>query len=163
MELFVIPGWGVSGIMGLMLTVASVFMASQDFVVPSNDRQWNQFLTLGLMMMCTGALFVVAAAFIIRNIGYIPIFNKLILTPPEEDAADADKAGKPEPTPHPHVSLGDWGRSESLLRPAGRAIFGGKSVDVVSDGEYIEPDSQVKVVSIQGNRIVVSAINEADG
>ena len=86
MELFVIPGWGVSGIMGLMLTVASVFMASQDFVVPSNDRQWNQFLTSGLMMMCTGALFVVAAAFIIRNIGYIPIFNKLILTPPEEDA-----------------------------------------------------------------------------
>lgn len=158
MEFFVIPGWGVSGIMGLMLLVASVFMASQDFVVPSNGRQWNQFLTSSLVMMCAGALFCIAAAVIIRNIGHIPIFSKLVLAPPVEETENLTPDKKQLMTEHPSISIGDWGRSESLLRPAGRAIFAGQSFDVVSDGEFIDPGTQIRVVTIQGNRIVVSAI-----
>jgi len=158
MEFFVIPGWGISGIMGLMLLVASVFMASQDFIVPTNERQWNQFLTSSLVLMLATALFCVAAAIIIRNIGYIPVFSKLILSPPvgEVKISPADK--KPVMTEHPTISIGDWGRAESLLRPAGRAIFAGQSFDVVSDGEFIDPGTQIRVITIKGNRIVVSAI-----
>ena len=158
MELFVIPGWGVSGVMGIFLMTASIFMASQDFVIPSDGRQWNQFLTSMLMLACSGLLFVIAAAFIVKNLGYIPIFSKLVLAPPVEESDDMSKDDKPGILEHPDVSVGDWGRAESLLRPAGRAIFAGRSFDVVSDGEFIEPGSQVKVLDIQGNRIVVSAI-----
>ncbi len=162
MELFVIPGWGVSGIAGLLLTVASIFMASQDFIFPATGREWNQFLTSLLMLLCSGAMFAIAAGLIIRNIGHIPIFNKLILAPPDEDTGSNPRTEKPVPSDHPLVSVGDWGQSESLLRPAGRAIFAGRSIDVVSDGEFIEPDRQVKVIAIQGNRIVVSSIADAD-
>ena len=163
MELFVIPGWGISGIMGLLLTISSIFMASQDFMLPTNGRQWNQFLTSVLMLLCSGAVFAIGAAFIIKHFGYIPIFNRLMLTPPDQDEADESlKSGKPIPVEHPKVSVGDWGRAESLLRPAGRAVFAGRSFDVVSDGEYIEAGQQVKVIDIQGNRIVVSAIEERD-
>ena len=165
MELFVIPGWGISGITGLFLTVASVFMASQDFVMPSNDRQWNQFLTSLLMLLCSGTLFVVAAAFIIRNIGHVPVLSKLILAPPvdvDDTDTSVDEAGKPKPAPHPAVSVGDWGKAESLLRPAGRAMFVGRSFDVVSDGEFIESGRQIKVIAVQGNRIVVAAVQEED-
>lgn len=158
MEFFVIPGWGVSGIMGLMLMVASVFMASQDFVLPSNGRQWNQFLTSSLVLLCASALFCVAAAIIIRNIGHIPIFSKLVLSPPVAEAEEQSKLDKPLVTEHPTISIGDWGKAESLLRPAGRAIFAGQSFDVVSDGEFIDPGTQIRVITIKGNRIVVSAI-----
>lgn len=161
MELFVIPGWGVSGIMGLLLTVCSIFMASQDFVMPSGSRQWNQFLTSALMLACSGALFGIAAVFVIKHFGHIPIFSRLMLSPPENDeSTDETAVGKPGRVEHPIVSVGDWGHAESLLRPAGRARFAGRSVDVVSDGEFIEPGSQVKVLDIQGNRIVVAAIEE---
>ena len=66
------------------------------------------------------------------------------------------------PTPHPSISVGDWGKSESLLRPAGRASFAGRSFDVVSDGAFIEPGQQVKVLAIHGNRIVVAEVVDDD-
>ncbi|MEE2639447.1 MAG: NfeD family protein [Planctomycetota bacterium] len=53
------------------------------------------------------------------------------------------------------VSVGDWGRAESVLRPAGKVRFGDQTVDVVADGSFIQPDEQVKVVEISGNRILV--------
>ena len=52
--------------------------------------------------------------------------------------------------------------AESLLRPAGRASFGGRSFDVVSDGAFIDPDRQVKVLAIHGNRIAVTEIEDDD-
>ena len=39
-------------------------------------------------------------------------------------------------------------------------VFAGRSFDVVSDGAFIEPGHQVKVIDIQGNRIMVAAVEE---
>jgi membrane-bound serine protease (ClpP class) len=70
-----------------------------------------------------------------------------------------DKAtGKPLPQRHPVVSVGDWGIADSLLRPAGRARFGRNIVDVVSEGSLIEPGRQIRVIEIEGNRVVVMEI-----
>ncbi len=164
MEVFVIPGWGFAGIIGLFMMFASVIMAGQDFVLPSNDRQWAEFVTTTLVILCSGAVVILGAALITKKLGSIPIFNRLVLQPdgPGQDQSSPklDDQGKPIPTSHPLVSVGDWGKSESLLRPAGRAIFAGRSIDVVSDGSYIEPDRQVKVVEIQGNRIVVVEVED---
>jgi len=52
--------------------------------------------------------------------------------------------------------LGTEGVVESLLRPAGVAIFDGRRVDVVSRGEAIEAGARVKVVELAGNRVVVA-------
>ncbi|MCR5175314.1 MAG: hypothetical protein K6C05_00535 [Anaerovibrio sp.] len=41
------------------------------------------------------------------------------------------------------------------LRPAGTVIINGEPVDVVSEGDYIPKGQQVKVVSVNGNRVVV--------
>lgn len=158
MELFVIPGWGVSGFIGLALMMASVIMAGQDFVVPANDRQWAELVTTTLVILCSGFIVIIGAAFITKKLGTIPVFNRLVLQPkPDTDTASPtlNKEGKPIPQNHPLVSVGDWGKAESQLRPAGRATFSGRSIDVISDGAYIEPDTQVKVVDIQGNRIMV--------
>jgi membrane-bound serine protease (ClpP class) len=52
--------------------------------------------------------------------------------------------------------LGTEGVVESLLRPAGVAIFDGRRVDVVSRGEAIEAGARVKVIELAGNRVVVA-------
>jgi membrane-bound serine protease (ClpP class) len=53
------------------------------------------------------------------------------------------------------IKVGDAGLTESVLRPAGRARIGGRSVDVVADGKYIEPGQPIKVVEVRGNRLIV--------
>lgn len=162
MEIFVIPGWGLPGIIGLLMVVASVFLASQNFVIPNSARQWNQFLTLVMVLVVASITFIVAAVYITRRIGKIPILNQLVLIPDsdEPDPSGKGDAKKPGPVAHPYVSVGDWGKAETLLRPAGRAIFAGRSFDVVSDGAFVEPGRQVKVIDIQGNRILVAPVED---
>lgn len=53
--------------------------------------------------------------------------------------------------------LGHEGRVESLLRPAGTATIDGRRVDVVTRGEAIEAGTRVRVIEIEGNRVVVAA------
>ena len=165
MEIFVIPGFGFAGLSGLALLFSSVILASQDFTWPKNAEQWNQSLTTSLMILCSGCLFLIAAAFISRRLDAIPIFNRLVLSPENNpsivESVSKDEHGKPIPQPHPQLSVGDWGKSESLLRPAGRARFAGNSFDVISDGSFVDPGTQVRVVRVNGNVITVTPIDDA--
>lgn len=43
------------------------------------------------------------------------------------------------------------------LRPSGTAKIDGKRVDVVSEGQMIEKDTPIKVVTVEGLRVVVRA------
>jgi membrane-bound serine protease (ClpP class) len=54
-----------------------------------------------------------------------------------------------------HRWLGMHGTAASTLRPAGVAYFDHERVDVVTEGEYIEADTPIAVVRVDGNRIVV--------
>ena len=54
--------------------------------------------------------------------------------------------------------LDQLGKSLSDLRPAGLAEFQGRRVDVVTDGEFVEKDREVRVVEIEGNRVVVEEV-----
>lgn len=167
MELFVIPGWGFSGLIGMVLLLASTVLATQDFVIPSNGEQWNQFLTSLLSLLCALALVALGAILITKKIGKIPVFNQMVLAPEPDldDFTSGDTAGKPAnkplkpfPAAHPAVSVGDWGKADSTLRPAGRVNFNGLSLDVISDGQFVERGEQVKVLRIQGNVIVVAPV-----
>jgi membrane-bound serine protease (ClpP class) len=164
MELFVIPGWGISGIIGLLLLLTSAVLAGQSFVVPRNPHQWNELVTTILVILCSGCVVLIAAGWISKRVGALPIVNRLILRPPAgdhetENHSDAEK--KPNPVAHPTVSVGDWGRTESPLCPAGRARFGHRSVEVISDGSYIETGRAVRVVDISGHRVLVIAVEDS--
>jgi membrane-bound serine protease (ClpP class) len=51
------------------------------------------------------------------------------------------------------------GQALTILRPSGMALIDGKRVDVVSEGPLIEPGTAVKVVAIEGLRVVVRAVD----
>ena len=53
------------------------------------------------------------------------------------------------------VAAGDIGLAATTLRPAGKATFGDHFLDVVSDGGYIDHGTEVEVVRVAGNRIIV--------
>lgn len=58
--------------------------------------------------------------------------------------------------------VGETGEATSDLRPAGYASIKGKRVDVVTRGEMISAGTQVRVVKVEGNRVIVTAINEEE-
>lgn len=53
---------------------------------------------------------------------------------------------------------GRLGTLEADCRPAGVARLDGRRVDVVTRGEWIERGAHVRVVEVQGNRVVVTRV-----
>lgn len=159
MEIFVIPGFGISGFLGIALLFLSTLLASQNFTIPSTTEEWNQTLNSVLVLLGGLATFLVAAAFISRHFGSLPVLSRMMLEPPSTEGPIAENGkSKPVPVEHPLISVGDWGKAESLLRPAGRAIFAGRAFDVISDGSFVEPGTQVRVIRINGNVITVAKV-----
>lgn len=56
------------------------------------------------------------------------------------------------------VLAGKEGETSTELRPAGIVMIEGKKVDVVTAGEMVERGRRVRVVMVEGNRIVVRAV-----
>lgn len=50
---------------------------------------------------------------------------------------------------------GKEGVTESALRPSGIALIEGERYDVVTEGEYVPAQTRIKVIRVDGNRIVV--------
>ena len=107
---------------------------------------------------------IVVAVLINRFLPSIPFLNNLVLAPPGSAAGDGES---PHLTPTAFrdgstssvVQEGEIGVAASTLRPAGKASFGDQFLDVVSDGGYIDHGTQVEVIRVAGNRIVVRPVD----
>ncbi|MFN4258091.1 MAG: NfeD family protein [Gemmataceae bacterium] len=156
LEIFVVPGFGVTGISGILLVLAGLGLATLE-KKPETSQEWMDFggtlTTFGLTFV--GA--VVAAMLVGRYLPYIPYANRLVLVPPgerPEEAALEDHG----PAPHLAALLGAIGVAATTLRPAGMARFGDNYVDVVTEGSFVSAGARVQVIEIEGNRIVVKEV-----
>jgi membrane-bound serine protease (ClpP class) len=57
--------------------------------------------------------------------------------------------------------VGKEGVAVTMLRPAGMALIEGKRINVVTDGEFIEKNAQVRVSEVEGGRVVVEQVTES--
>ncbi len=157
-ELFVLPGFGIFGMAGIMMMLASIVMASHTFVWPTQEYEYHE-MGLTLIQLTLALLGVTAGAVIVaRFLPGIPVFNRLILKPEPYDAAEPlDPTAKPSMEGYESLAflIGETGRTTSPLRPTGKARFGHLLIDVTADNFYIEPDSLVEVVDVQGTRVIV--------
>lgn len=157
-EIFILPGFGVSGAIGVVLLISSLILARQSFTLPQTEEQtWEM---AGNLVTLIAALVVTAVAigFLTRYFPSVPYFNRMILSPPdneeEEAGYDRDSFDEPEATPYDHL-LGQHGTTASPLRPAGRMQLGGEYYDVVAQGSFIETGKPVEVIEVYRNRIIV--------
>jgi membrane-bound serine protease (ClpP class) len=58
------------------------------------------------------------------------------------------------------LAPGMTGRALTILRPSGKAEFGSRVVDVVTEGDFISPESTVAIVSTDGMRVVVKGVSQ---
>jgi membrane-bound serine protease (ClpP class) len=152
-EIFVLPGFGVLGLGGGLLVIASLVLASQSFVVPMNDYQMRQmqWSLLGLLGATAGVGLL--AILVQRWLPATPGLRSVLLEPPAEPAFDAGELLAD--------LIGVRGTTTSRLAPAGKARIGGEVRDVTSDGGLVEPGEAVQVVAVRGGRLVVRAVGAA--
>ncbi len=137
LELFV-PSFGILGILGSACLIAGVIRAAYD--------TGDALRSLGIAF--AAAVVVIAiVAWIFKERG---IWNRFILR--DELTADKGYSSVKERT----ELLGLEGVSITALRPAGTAVIGIERVDVVTEGGFIAANSPVKVIKVEGARVVVT-------
>jgi membrane-bound serine protease (ClpP class) len=161
-EIFMLPGFGVFGLSGILLLMASVVMASQswgNFEPYADVRQ--MMYSLGTFAGAGIAVLALAVAFG-RYLPHIPFMEGMILAPPNQSGNADEPRLAPGLLPESPATMGELvgvqGVAASLLRPAGKAELQGRMIDVVSDGPFIPAGSTIEVVSTSGNRTVVRRI-----
>ncbi len=139
LEVFVIPGFGVFGVSGGLLVISSLILASQTFfnLEPYKDFELMA-RTMGTLSLSLIAVVVFGAA-MSRFLPHVPVFNQMILTPP--GMADGEHPDEPQLSPEAvggmrtargsATLLGQQGVAVSVLRPAGKAMFGDSYVYII--------------------------------
>jgi len=150
-EVFIIPGFGVTGISGIALMLVGLILSMQDFVIPDFSWQWDalgQNILLVLGNMVAGFVAFGILAFLIPK--YTP-FKRLTLALNQ----DSSMGYSAQDVTDESTYLGKEGKTTTVLRPAGKADFDGEILQVETSGEYIEMGVEVYVSAVNGNRIVV--------
>jgi membrane-bound serine protease (ClpP class) len=150
-EIFLIPGFGVTGISGIILMISALILSRQEFVIPRVSWQWDIFLSnlrnIGFGFVGSLVLLVL----LLRIFPRAPGLKRLILESSQETTAGYTVQSLETSA----VLAGRRGTAVTALRPAGKADFDGEVLAVETDGEFIEPGSLVEVFEISGNRILV--------
>jgi membrane-bound ClpP family serine protease len=158
LELLVLPGFGIFGVGGAVMVLASIVLASQTFIFPRNDYQFEQ-LSRSMLTMVVACAGIVSALWMMRR--YLAeswLIRRVMLPSPAEDLdLDLDQL----------ESLVDWehlegqeGVTTTQLTPSGKARIGDDVVSVLSDGVLIRAGARVRVVQVRGNRVLVEPLEE---
>jgi membrane-bound ClpP family serine protease len=144
LEIFVLPGFGIFGIGGVLAILASLVLASQTFIIPQNSYQFGQLRNSLLILTVAGAGVILVGSVLIHVLDKVtkPKDNELIQE--TEKLANYD------------FLLGQTGAAATPLVPAGKALIGGEIYDVVSEGSLIEKGTNIEVVEVIGYKIIVS-------
>ena len=142
-EVFVIPGLGVFGVLSVISFAGLSVLLMKD---PET----------GLSIFCLSVLLSMASGYLVMK--FLPKFvitRKLFMLEPPT----ADKKAK-KIVAAPAVVVGDIGEAVSTLRPIGTAKFGDKRVEVISEGEFLKKGQAVEVVRVEAQKVVVKSCSK---
>ncbi len=130
LEIFVLPGFAIFGLGGGLMIIASLVLASQTFLVPQNDYQWEQLQTT--LASIGGAVLGAVALMLVtrRFLPHTPGLNRMFLEPPSGRRARAYRHPRGDGR-FPRIWLASVGTTTTLLVPSGKARFGDDLVDVM--------------------------------
>lgn len=144
LEVFVLPGFGVAGIIGIVLIVGSMLMALVGNIPTTAD-----FVQAGAILAVS---LVVTGAVLVGWLRHLPSSRRwsgLFLR-------DATTASEGFVSALPRGDLvGKEGKALTDLRPSGTAVIEGERLDVVTEGEFVKAGTLVTVLRSDGYRLVV--------
>lgn len=148
-EVFVIPGFGAFGVAGIVALLAGLLMAQVGSLPTSQD------FTRAAWVLCTSLILVAVVSwlFLQSMFGSWRLRRSGVILPEttdrDEGYTSADVRTDLE---------GAVGVAITALRPAGVGLFGEERMDVVSESEWIEEGTRIRILSAEGYRQVVRAV-----
>ncbi|MFO7931024.1 MAG: NfeD family protein [Desulfosalsimonas sp.] len=150
-------------IVPVLLQVAGVAVLLAEAMLPSGGLLtlvaagclgYSLYLVFADISVFSGMIFVMADIVILPVVLLAGL--RLLARSPFALKSDlSSKSGYASYDEKASLYVGKDGTATTDLRPAGTAVIDGKRLDVVTRGDYIEKDSQIKVSAVEGGRIVV--------
>lgn len=146
-EVFVLPGFGVAGVLGIGLIGGAMVMAMLG-TAPSGGDVMSALAVLGTAIVITAAVFITW----VRHLPNSTRWRGLLLhdsVPRGDGYLSAPMRGE---------LIGKQALTLTDLRPSGTAEIDGERIDVVSEGDYIKSGAAVTILRADGYRHVVRAV-----
>jgi membrane-bound serine protease (ClpP class) len=139
---FFLPG-GIAGVLGLCAVIASILTAG-------DNRLW-----MGISLLIAIGVAVIGMILMIKVFRKkMKLFQKMVLT----DSADTEKGYVS------HVNrydlIGKTGVAITPLRPSGTILIEEERIDAITEGNYIAKDKKIRVVKVEGVRIIVREVKQ---
>lgn len=140
LELFLLPGISVAGVAGLLFTVGGIVYA----YVYVGTLAGTLTLLMGLLLF----------AFMVWWFMRSKALDKLVL----KTGVD----GKVNPLDGIDVKPGDVGKSMSRLAPMGKVKVNASVIEAKTNGEFIDPDTDIVVLEVYSTNVLVAARSESE-
>jgi membrane-bound serine protease (ClpP class) len=138
LEVVVIPGFGVAGILGLICLGAGAVLSFMEF-----GSFAGTMVVIGTLVLGTVMIIFLARSRYARNM---------------ELDSSGGKSGVPEGRER---WVGKEGEAISTLRPSGTAVFGDERMPVLTEGTFAKKGTRVRVLRVEGGKLVVEPVEEA--
>lgn len=157
LEIFVLPGFGVFGIVGLV----ALFGGLIGTFIPSGtgitDPGGASAAATGMVTILLGvATAGIGMYFVSKHFGSLPLLNRLILQDRPDESRPMSLAELMDDSVRSAAVVGDEGVTTTPLKPVGQAEINDQIVDVVSDLGFIEAGTPVRVIAVGSMRVVVA-------
>ena len=143
MELLILPGFGVAGIPGCLLILIGAGVAWSEYGLQT------ALTSTGITLVLVIPLAIIALSLLRRT----PVIQTFIL-----NAAENKEDGFQAPPSELVNLVGKSGKTLTPLRPTGAALINGHRVDIVTQGEFVAPETDVEVIFVEGSRVVVRSL-----
>lgn len=156
-ELFVLPSFGIAGLLGVGMVVISLLLSMVDvsdwegFNTDAMDApNLVEVLTVPIYSLFTGVLGgSLLIALMMRYLPELPVMKKLMMPAtlgPGTGILDEVEAGE---------RAGVTGTAITDLRPSGKAMIAGELVDVIAEGEFVMKGEVVRIIKEDGMGVLV--------
>ncbi|MEE9602421.1 MAG: NfeD family protein [Thermoguttaceae bacterium] len=159
MEVFVLPGFGIFGLGGGCLILLSLILASQFSMLPKNSYQYGQLQNSLFAVVAAGVGAIVVIWFLHRWLPRTPLLNRMFLDPPVGEEAE-EISRRETLVDFEGDIVGSRGVTTTQLTPSGKARFGDRLLNVITDGDVVEAGTEIEVVETHGNRVIVRVANK---
>ncbi|HEY5570628.1 MAG TPA: NfeD family protein, partial [Bacteroidales bacterium] len=150
MEIFVIPGFGIAGVSGIICVAAGLILSMLDNDLFNFDHVNTAELNRSVLTVVVGIFAGFALMiYLTHKIGH-GIFRFLALTKTQEISEGYLSVNQKE-----FSLIGKEGVAKTMLRPSGKVIVDSISYDAISIVGYIDKGTPVKVIRYESGQIYV--------
>jgi membrane-bound serine protease (ClpP class) len=151
LEIFVFPGFGISGILGIICIGTGLVFAMLNNNYFSFEEVRMPDISRALLTVLSGSLLsFVIILWLSTRIGEKGIFRKVALTTDLENAGSVN--------PETQGLIGKTGTAMTVLRPSGKIMIDNEMYDAVSNQNFIESGKNVKIVKFENMQLYVEEL-----